>query len=283
MDKLQIQIKGTSQFVPVTNIINVPNTAIVGTPLTLTGTVIPANATNQTIVCSVKSAGTTGAVISTIGENNTLHTTDAGTAVVLATIVNGSAVGEDYKQEFTIVVIESGDIIPVTNIINVPNEATVGVPLMLTGTVIPENATNQTITWSVKSAGTTGAIIIGNILNTTGKGTVSVEATIVNGKAEGVDYVQEFNIAVTEGNSIVENGGEKVRVYSYRNSIFIKNEANVAFKSVEIFDMAGRLVYRGVVNGYETVITFRGTSGIYNVRLVSQKNTTFSTKLWLQF
>ena len=279
MDKLQIQIKGTSQFVPVTNIINVPNTAIVGTPLTLTGTVIPANATNQTIVWSVKSAGTTGAVI--VG--NILNTTGKGTVSVEATIVNGSAVGEDYKQEFTIVVIESGDIVPVTNITDVPNEATVGVPLTLTGTVIPENATNQTITWSVKSVGTTGAIIIGNILNTTGKGTVSVEATIVNGKAEGVDYVQEFNIAVTEGNGIVENEFGKLHVYSHLNSIFIKNEANVAFKSVEIFDMAGRLVYRGVVNGYETIITFRGTSGIYNVRLVSQKNTTFSTKLWLQF
>jgi len=157
------------------------------------------------------------------------------------------------------------------------------VPLTLTGTIIPENATHQTIIWSVASAGTTGAIITGNSLNTTGKGTASVKATIVNGIAEGEDYIQEFDIAVMDANAITENELDKVLVYSHLNSVFIKNEANIDLKSVEIFDMAGRLVYQGRIGGYETVITFQGTSGIYNVRLVSQKNRVMSIKLWLQF
>jgi len=86
---------------------------------------------------------------------------------------------------------------PVTDIVNVPTTATVGKPLTLTGVVIPNNATNKTITWSVQNAGGTGANITGgNSLNTTAAGTVIITARIVNGTAVGNDYTKNFNIAV---------------------------------------------------------------------------------------
>jgi hypothetical protein len=44
-------------FVAVTNITGVPADALVGTDLRLTGTVVPADATNKAIVWSVKAAG----------------------------------------------------------------------------------------------------------------------------------------------------------------------------------------------------------------------------------
>jgi len=69
--------------------------------------------------------------------------------------------------------------------------------LSLSGTVTPTNATNRTITWSVKNAGTTGATIKGNTLTTTGGGTVTVTATIANGKAPGTPYTQDFPITIT--------------------------------------------------------------------------------------
>jgi len=87
-------------FVAVTNIDGVPATATAGTPLALTGTVVPYNATNQKIDWIVKDTGTTGAYIS----GNILYTTAAGTAAVRATITNGSAVGVDYAQDFDITV-----------------------------------------------------------------------------------------------------------------------------------------------------------------------------------
>ncbi|MCL2308457.1 MAG: hypothetical protein FWC38_09630, partial [Proteobacteria bacterium] len=68
--------------------------------------------------------------------------------------------------------------VAVTNITGVPTTATAGTPLALSGTVVPNNATNQTIAWSVQNAGTTGATIVGNTLNTTAAGTVTVAATI---------------------------------------------------------------------------------------------------------
>ena len=97
----QLQLTGTaSSFVPVTGITGVPAIAIVGTPLTLSGTVTPSNATNKTIVWSVFTAGSTGATIT----GSTLTATAAGTVTVRATITNGTAVGTNYTQVFPIIV-----------------------------------------------------------------------------------------------------------------------------------------------------------------------------------
>ena len=83
-----------------TGISGVPTSATAGTPLTLSGTVEPANATNKTITWRVASAGTTGASVS----GNTLSTTGAGTATIRATITNGLTASSDYTQDFTVTV-----------------------------------------------------------------------------------------------------------------------------------------------------------------------------------
>ena len=87
----------------------------------------------------------------------------------------------------------------VTGITDVPVAATAGTGLTLQGTVVPDNATNQTILWSVKDAGSTGAVISGSVLSTTGAGTVVVAATVVEGIEEGTDYTQDFVITVDAG------------------------------------------------------------------------------------
>jgi len=87
-------------FVPVAEIVDVPTTAVVGTPLNLfcIGTVLPANATYKTIVWSVKEAGTTGATIT----KGRLYTTGAGAGLITATITDGSAIGTPFTQDFCI-------------------------------------------------------------------------------------------------------------------------------------------------------------------------------------
>jgi uncharacterized protein YjdB len=84
---------------------------------------------------------------------------------------------------------------PVTGITDVPKTTAVGT-LTLSGTVVPSNAINKTITWSIKDAGTTGATINGNVLTTTTLGTVTVRATIANGTTIGAAYTQDFDIDV---------------------------------------------------------------------------------------
>jgi formylglycine-generating enzyme required for sulfatase activity len=87
-------------FIAVTGITDVPTSGTAMASLTLTGTVSPANATNQAIVWSVKTGGGTGASIS----GNSLSTTNAGTVIVTATIANGATAGTDYAQDFNITI-----------------------------------------------------------------------------------------------------------------------------------------------------------------------------------
>ncbi|GHV41351.1 hypothetical protein FACS1894187_23020 [Synergistales bacterium] len=86
--------------------------------------------------------------------------------------------------------------IPVTNITGVQTTAQLGTS-NLYGAVEPSDATNKTIVWSVSDAGTTGATISGQQLNTTNTGTVTVLATITNGASPTTDYTQSFPITVT--------------------------------------------------------------------------------------
>jgi endo-1,4-beta-xylanase len=175
-------------FKEVTGISGLPGTIRAGEPLTLRGTVAPANASNRTIVWSIDNAGTTGASIS---GSNILNAPFGGTLAITASIAGGNADGTAYTQGFSITVTFTD----VTNISGPPATVWAGDPLTLTGTVDPADATNKTIAWSVINPGTTGASISGgNILNTTAGGQLTVRATIVNGLSTG-DYTQDFVIA----------------------------------------------------------------------------------------
>ncbi|MDR1239007.1 MAG: SUMF1/EgtB/PvdO family nonheme iron enzyme [Treponema sp.] len=191
INQARIRMEPVEVFVAVTDITGVPTGGTAGTNLALSGTVAPANATNQTIVWSVNQGETTaaGAEIN----SGVLSTSGAGTVVVTATIANGTAVGTGYTQNFSITI--NAAFVAVTDITGVATSGTVGVSL-LSGTVVPANATNKTITWSVNNAGTTGAGIGGNSLSTSTAGTVVVTATIVNGTAVGTNYTQDFSITI---------------------------------------------------------------------------------------
>jgi len=88
--------------------------------------------------------------------------------------------------------------IPVVEIVSVPNSFTAGASLTLEGTIIPSNATNQAIEWSIFNAGNTGATISNNILSATAPGALVVTATVENGTATGVPYTQNFTIIVNK-------------------------------------------------------------------------------------
>ena len=127
------------EIIPVTDITSVPAAVAKGTPLSLTGTVVPTEATNHTIIWTVADEGTTGA---TVTNGNTFNAPTTGTAIILATITNGEAIGTDYKQEFHITV---GDL-PVITIDDLP-EVTVGTEYDLTLTAL----SGTSITWSIES------------------------------------------------------------------------------------------------------------------------------------
>jgi hypothetical protein len=95
-------------FVPVTGISGVPGAAVKGTPLALTGTVEPANATNKTIAWTVINAGATEASIT----GNTLSAANTGAVTVRASVAGGQTASTPYTQDFTVQIKAPGTFIP---------------------------------------------------------------------------------------------------------------------------------------------------------------------------
>ena len=183
-----------------------------GVPLVLIAEVDPEDATFTDIVWTVASAGTTGASITVVAGEYVLNTTAAGTVRIRATVVNGIDTGEDYVDEFEITVVPA--FVAVTDITGVPATVNAKTPLTLTATVTPSTATNKTIVWTVKSAGSTGATITGgNVLNTTSGGTATVTATIANGATPSTAFAKDFAIEVTPITGIPELTADGASVY----------------------------------------------------------------------
>ena len=170
-------------MIAVVSIEGIPSTVTVG-GYELNAVFTPSNALYKTIEWTVKDAGTTGAEI----DGGTLTTTSTGTVILTAFIANGKLNG-DYTQDFEIDVIP---IITVTGITGIPDYIYPGEPTMLNGIVAPSNATYKTIEWTIKDAGTTGAIINNDRLEAM-EGTLIITATIANGGSNG-DYTQDFEI-----------------------------------------------------------------------------------------
>ena len=116
---------------------------------------------------------------------------------IVVTAQDGTTV-ETYVVDVT-----RAAVVPVANITGVLATTTAGTDLTLSGTATPSDATNKTITWSVKDAGTTGAKVNGNTLSTKASGIVIVTATITNGVAQGTDYTKDFTVTVTRAPAVL--------------------------------------------------------------------------------
>jgi len=176
-------------FVPVTNIQKTsPITGTVGTPITLSGIILPSTATasNQNIVWSYVSGP--GNVSSGV-----VSATSAGVVRVRATVENGWGQGSPAHDEFEITFTEA--FVPATNIaINAPATGIVGTPITVSGEVFPTHATNRDIIWSAPFG---GANVSGNVITATASGSVTIRATVPNGAAIGQEIFQDITITFT--------------------------------------------------------------------------------------
>ena len=342
---------GASTFVPVTDITDVPSTATATLPFPLTGTVVPSNANNQAITWSVEDAGTTGATIT----ENTFNTTNNGTATVLATITNGTSPTTPFTKSFSITV--SKATLDGTVAINgnaVFGQTLTAVTTGLTsdpvitalgtlsyqwwrGTTNISGATSstytlvqadigQTINVQVTAANCAGTVTSSNTAAVTkASQTAPAAPTLLSATSNSITLTTvtgcEYNINggtyqdspsfqslepntsypftqrlketdthlasaasleatfATEPLGIEDNEFEKITVFSYQSSVYIKNESNISLKIVEIYDMIGQIVYKGAVTHPEMTISLKVASGIYTVTLISQDDKISITKV----
>ena len=87
------------------------------------------------------------------------------------------------------------EFVAVTDITGIPADVFPG-GLILAGQVVPANATNRNIAWSIADPGNTRATIEGNTLRTTTPGTVIITATIINGATATTNFTRDFTITI---------------------------------------------------------------------------------------
>ena len=204
--------KEEDDFVAVTSISGVPTVSEINAPLTLTATVSPSNATNQTIVWSVKDAGTTGAGITS---GNTLTATAAGTTTVTATIANGATKNTPFTSDFTIEVntdlVVSGVIVtPATS--DVPKGYSLEFIALVSGGGLSE--ADRAVTWTVaggmhNETAITANGILSIAANETAEILIITATSATNNSKSGTATVrvyelQNFHEDVPEGSEVVE-------------------------------------------------------------------------------
>lgn len=136
-------------FVEVTAIaISGDTSGNIGTYITLTATVTPANATNPAVTWSVSAGTGYIAITQQTADSCTVYCQAEGTGTVTATAQDGSGVTATHT-------IQSIDPTVYVTAIEITGDAsgTVGGTISLTATITPSNATNPAVTWAVSDGG----------------------------------------------------------------------------------------------------------------------------------
>jgi len=141
----------------------------VGTTLTLVPTISPADASNPAINWT-----STDTAVATV-DAGTVTAIAPGTSTVMAITVDGGRIARSIITVSDTVT--SDTIIPVTGITLSQTTATVGIgqTLVLTATILPENATNQNLIWT-SSNPAVASVLNGTIIGLTA-GTATITAT----------------------------------------------------------------------------------------------------------
>jgi uncharacterized protein YjdB len=141
----------------------------VGNTLTLRATILPANATDKTVTWGSSDTG-----VATVDDDGVVTGLSEGTATITATTVN------DLEAMCEIKVDEQNGILPEEITLNRDTaDILVGSNLTLTATILPDDATDKTVTWSSSD---TGVAIVDEdgVVTGVSEGAATITATTVN-------------------------------------------------------------------------------------------------------
>jgi uncharacterized protein YjdB len=264
----------TNQVIPVTNITvtgagGVTLITTIGGTLQLNASILPANATNKVLTWSV-SSGSDKASISPAGLVTAL---DFGTATITATANDGSGV---YG---TLAITISNQIIPVTSITVTGDGGATAITtengtLQLNAEVLPANATNKTLTWSISSGGE-ASISSAGLVTAHNTGTVMARATANDGSG-------------IFGTLIITIAYEKSQVKVYPNPaidyVTIRiDEPTLIPDFIQISDFSGKAILSSKLDPEirEFTIHFNLRNGVYILQLGSGEFPQFIQKFFV--
>lgn len=232
-----------------------------GGTLQMTATVMPEDATNSEVTWSLDPE--TG--VANIDDNGLLIAEDDGTVTVTAT---NACSGVSGSVEITI----SNQSIVLVESIAVEGEGgatSIEVPngtLQMIATVLPENATDASVTWSIEPVSGIASIDANGLLTAEENGTVTVTATANDGS--GVSGSAEIEI-INQDLSILENDLTTFEVYPnpVQNEFIIKSDQRVTEAS--IYNLTGQLV-RLLAAGTRTIDVSDLNEGVYIISIKTE-------------
>ncbi|MBK7173136.1 MAG: Ig-like domain-containing protein [Bacteroidales bacterium] len=186
----QINVTGTGGA----NVINTQS----GT-LQMLAEVLPADATDKTVTWSV----TNGTGEGTISTDGLLTAVKNGTVTVTATSNDGSNITGSMEVTISNQAIILVTSITVTSESGATTISTKGGTLQMIATILPENATEKDVTWSVSKVSGDATITTGGLLAAVADGTVTVIAT----STDGGNIIGSLGITISNQTTIRERVG----------------------------------------------------------------------------
>ena len=271
---LSVTISG--QFVGINAIVvsgaaNATTISTNGGTLQMSAAVSPAEASDKSVVWSVVN----GTGEATIDANGLLTAAKNGTVSVKATSMNGSTVG---TLEITI----SGQIVHVSSLSlvsagNATAITTNGGTLQFTANVLPANATNKDVVFSVNNE-SIATISATGLLTAKKNGTVIVKVKATDG---GLEQTMSIAISNQVTTAVLTVDTQKMILYPTLADDYIQISGDDKIVSVDIYDEQGHLINRIKEISAENRISVSSlVSGVYIVHINTANFT--STKRFIK-
>lgn len=196
--------------------------------------VMPAFATDQSVTWSLAD-GTTAASIS---DSGLLTAIEDGVVTVIATANDGTDVmgSTDITISNQVVLVESITVQGEGGATSI--DVAMGT-LQMEATVMPETATNQSVTWSLADGTTAASIATNGVLTAIENGVVTVIATA----NDGSDVTGSTEITITNQSSGIEDQSkETVSIFPNPANNQITLRTSAIIKSIEVIDLTGKAI-----------------------------------------
>jgi uncharacterized protein YjdB len=232
--------------------------------------VLPTNATNSTVSWSVQNGTGSATINATTG---LLTAISNGMVTVKATANDGTNIFGTKVISIT----NQGTTLPVTMITVNSNSNSVneGSTLQMFATVLPNAATNSSVTWSVTNGTGTANINAAGLLTGITAGTVEVKATANDGS--GIFGVKTITITKPTAISSVKNDNTTIYPNPTNGTIYINSSNEIT--SFEIYSVLGEKVISSTLLTSNTIDIRHLTNGNYVLVLTSKSNERFTKRI----
>ena len=205
-----------------------------GNTLQCLSTVSPVDATNHIVAWSVRN----GTGSATINDNGLLAAISPGTIDVVATATDGSGVQNSLSLNINTATVMVSDIF----IFSAGGASTVdeGSDLQFSATVLPANATNPLVAWSVSNGTGTAEICECATLTALTPGTVDVIATALDGS--GISSTFAVTVLGTSGIFDGEDGGSILLYPNPSMGQFYLSAGEVSLNRIQVISTGGSVV-----------------------------------------